>query len=91
MPTDAAAIERGRDLFASRLCAECHGADGEGHIFIDDDGLRAYGARISSGPGSVTAGYTVADWVRPEGHARLPAHAAATTGRRSLTRSVTPL
>jgi mono/diheme cytochrome c family protein len=29
-PADARALERGRCLFASRGCTECHGADGAG-------------------------------------------------------------
>jgi mono/diheme cytochrome c family protein len=29
-PADTQALERGRSLFASRGCTECHGADGAG-------------------------------------------------------------
>ena len=36
IPSDAAAIERGRYLYASRGCADCHGANGAGRAFIDN-------------------------------------------------------
>lgn len=63
--TDTAALERGRYLYASRGCVDCHGANGGGRTFIDDpNGLRVTGPHISPGPGSVTAGYRPEDWVR---------------------------
>jgi mono/diheme cytochrome c family protein len=62
---DAAALERGRYLFASRGCVDCHGARAGGATFVDDGkGLRIAGPNISPGPGSVVAGYTPADWER---------------------------
>lgn len=62
---DAAARERGAYLFASRGCAECHGADGTGRMFVDDPGgMKIKGPAIHSGAGSVTAGYTPQDWDR---------------------------
>jgi cytochrome c553 len=66
---DAAAIERGRYLFASRGCVDCHGAHGGGALFLDDGkGMRIAGPHISPGPGSVVAGYTAADWERTIRH-----------------------
>ncbi|MDM0081291.1 cytochrome c [Variovorax sp. J31P179] len=66
---DAAAIERGRYLFASRGCVDCHGAQGGGKVFLDDGkGMRIAGPNISPGPGSVVAGYTPADWERSIRH-----------------------
>ncbi|MDM0121575.1 c-type cytochrome [Variovorax arabinosiphilus] len=63
--TDTVALERGRYLYASRGCVDCHGANGGGRTFIDDpNGLRVAGPHISPGPGSVTAGYRPEDWVR---------------------------
>ena len=51
---DAAAVERGRYLFASRGCVDCHGAQGNGRTFLDDGkGMRIAGPNISPGPGSV--------------------------------------
>lgn len=70
---DAAALERGRYLYASRGCADCHGRDGAGRVFIDDGGsLYARGPNISGGAGSVVAHYTPADWVRAIRHGVAP-------------------
>jgi mono/diheme cytochrome c family protein len=66
---DASAIERGRYLFASRGCVDCHGAKAGGAMFVDDGkGLRIAGPNISPGPGSVVAGFTPADWERAIRH-----------------------
>ncbi|RZL85834.1 MAG: cytochrome c [Variovorax sp.] len=66
---DAAALERGRYLFASRGCVDCHGAKGSGNMFVDDGkGMRIAGPNISPGPGSVVVGYTAEDWVRAIRH-----------------------
>src|SRR4051812_2672545 len=35
VPTDVAAIERGRHIVTTRACADCHGADFAGHKVID--------------------------------------------------------
>lgn len=72
LPTEAAAIERGRYLFNSRGCAECHGADGGGHKAIDGGGLLVVAPHISPGPGSLTAAYAVEDWVRAIRHGVKP-------------------
>jgi mono/diheme cytochrome c family protein len=66
---DAAAVERGRYLFASRGCVDCHGAQGNGRTFVDDGkGLRIAGPNISPGEGSVVKGYQPVDWVRAIRH-----------------------
>jgi mono/diheme cytochrome c family protein len=70
VPADATSIERGRYLFASRGCAECHGADGAGRRFVDEAGVRLAGPAIARG--SVTQGYQVADWVRAIRHGVKP-------------------
>ena len=45
---DTAALERGRYLYASRGCVDCHGADGGGRLFIDaPNGLRVAGPQIA--------------------------------------------
>lgn len=64
LPGDAQARGRGCYLYASRGCADCHGADGGGRRFIDNGAFRATGPHISPGHGSVTTGYSAADWVR---------------------------
>jgi cytochrome c553 len=35
VPTDPAALDRGRHLFTELGCSECHGAQGEGHVVFD--------------------------------------------------------
>jgi mono/diheme cytochrome c family protein len=72
VPGDAAAIERGRYLYVSRGCADCHGANGGGRRFVDEAVLRASGPHISPGPGSVTAAYRPEDWVRTIRHGVKP-------------------
>lgn len=74
LPTDAASIERGRYLYQSRGCTDCHGRDGAGRVFIDDQGigLRLAGPNISPGPGSVVAKYQGADWERTLRHGVKP-------------------
>jgi mono/diheme cytochrome c family protein len=73
LPEDAAAIARGRYLYLSRGCVECHGADGAGRQFIkDDNGLAIKAPNISPGPGNVVAAYTPQDWVRTLRHGVKP-------------------
>ena len=71
--TDAAALERGKYLYESRGCMECHGADGAGHDVVDDPGgMHVRSPNISPGPGSVVSRYTEADWVRAIRHGVSP-------------------
>lgn len=70
---DAAAVERGKYLYASRGCVDCHGANGAGQLFLDKDGLRIKGPNISPGPGNVVAAYKPDDWVRTIRHGVDPA------------------
>lgn len=70
LPTDAAALARGRYLFNSRGCAECHGADGGGHKVIDGGGMLVIAPNLT--PTGVTAGYRVEDWVRAIRHGLKP-------------------
>jgi mono/diheme cytochrome c family protein len=72
LPTEAVAIERGRYLFNSRGCAECHGADGAGRKVIDSGGLLVVAPHVSPGPGSATAAYRTEDWVRAIRHGVKP-------------------
>jgi mono/diheme cytochrome c family protein len=61
--SDETALARGKYLFASRGCGDCHGANGAGRVFIDDTagGFRVRSPNITPGG---TAGYTDADWVK---------------------------
>lgn len=69
--TEASAIQRGKYLFESRGCAECHGANGGGREFVNDGkGVRLVGANIS--PAGVTASYKPEDWVRTIRHGVKP-------------------
>ena len=71
---DAATLERGRYLYLSRGCADCHGAQAEGRVFLDDprSGLRLAGPNISPGPDSPTARYRAEDWERALRHGVKP-------------------
>lgn len=72
--SDAAALERGKYLFASRGCVDCHGANGGGRVFVDNGSdLRIKGPNITSGPGGVVAAYRMEDWVRAIRHGVAPA------------------
>lgn len=70
---DAPTLVRGKYLFNSRGCAECHGSNGAGREFINDGhGLRLKGPNISPGQGSVVARYTPEDWERTVRHGVKP-------------------
>jgi len=71
--SDAASIERGRYLFKSRNCAECHGADGAGKDVINDGkGLRIHAPDITPAAGSPVARYSALDWTRTIRHGVKP-------------------
>ncbi|MES2842178.1 MAG: c-type cytochrome [Pseudomonadota bacterium] len=65
---DAAAVERGKYLFASRGCVDCHGSAGTGRTFVEDGGLVIAGPNITTGPGGVVSAYQPVDWVRAIRH-----------------------
>lgn len=67
---DTQSLERGRYLFESRGCADCHGANGAGHLFIDEGSLKVAGPNITSD--GVTARYQPADWERTIRHGVKP-------------------
>ncbi|RQO82188.1 c-type cytochrome [Acidovorax sp. FJL06] len=59
--TDAQTIERGRYLYASRGCTDCHGAQGTGREFVNDGkGTRLAGPNIT--PAGAVARYQPEDW-----------------------------
>ncbi len=69
--SDAQALERGRYLFQSRGCVDCHGANGGGRDFVNDGkGTRISGPNIT--PAGVVAPYQPADWVRTIRHGVKP-------------------
>ncbi|MDM4765662.1 cytochrome c [Pelomonas sp. SE-A7] len=59
---DSTDLDRGRYLFETRGCAECHGANGGGKAFVDTPEMRVKGPDISAG-GAVKA-YANEDWDR---------------------------
>ncbi|MEO8655738.1 MAG: cytochrome c, partial [Ramlibacter sp.] len=69
--TDAQSLQRGKYLFESRGCAECHGVNGAGRQFVNDGkGVRLAGPNITAG--GVTARYQPEDWVRTIRHGVKP-------------------
>lgn len=71
--SDAAAVERGRYVYMSRGCTECHGVDGAGRDVVNDGkGLHVRAPNITPGAGSVVAGYGADDWVRTIRHGVKP-------------------
>ena len=73
IPTDAAAIERGRRVAAIRLCTDCHAANLAGRIFLDNPVIGLIAAKnLTSGKGGVGSELTDADWVRAIRHGVRP-------------------
>ncbi|TFW29602.1 c-type cytochrome [Massilia horti] len=70
--SDAQHIERGRYLFNTRGCAECHGANGAGKTVMKDGGMLVVAPNITTGANSVTTGYKTVDWVRTLRHGVKP-------------------
>ena len=65
---DAAAVERGRYLYGSRGCMDCHGANGGGATVVDDGkGLKLAGPNLTVGNPRM-ASYQPVDWVRSIRH-----------------------
>ena len=71
---DATTLARGKYLYESRGCADCHGTNAGGHLFLDEsNGLRVAGPNITSG--GIGTSYKPEDWertirhgVKPSGH-----------------------
>jgi mono/diheme cytochrome c family protein len=70
--TDPQSIERGRYLYRSRGCMDCHDEDGGGKVVIDDGGLLVKAPGITRAPGSVVAAYSDLDWTRTIRHGVKP-------------------
>lgn len=70
IPTDAAAIAWGEHLAQAVIpCAECHGQNLEGTVFIDEAPIGYIAApNLTAGAGGVGATYTDADWEKAIRH-----------------------
>ncbi|HUQ28466.1 MAG TPA: c-type cytochrome [Usitatibacter sp.] len=70
---DRKALAQGKYLFETRGCAECHGADGRGVVFVDSPGgLHVKSPNITTGAGGVVSDYNEGDWVRAIRHGIAP-------------------
>ncbi|HEX3142236.1 MAG TPA: c-type cytochrome [Rhizobacter sp.] len=70
---DAPTIERGRYLYLSRGCTECHGVNGAGQDVVNDGkGMHIRAPNLTPGRGSVVANYEASDWVRTLRHGVKP-------------------
>jgi mono/diheme cytochrome c family protein len=70
--SEAAAVERGRYLYASRGCSTCHGTKGTGDDVVNDpDGMLLHPPNITPGAEAV-ARYAEVDWVRTIRHGVKP-------------------
>ncbi|MEJ6024102.1 cytochrome c [Ramlibacter sp. PS4R-6] len=67
---DQQSLARGKYLFESRGCVDCHGANGGGRVFVEKDDLKIAGPNITAG--GATAAYQPADWERSIRHGVRP-------------------
>ncbi|OON61096.1 cytochrome C [Massilia sp. KIM] len=67
-----ATLDRGRYLFNSRGCADCHGARGAGRTIIDGDGMLVVAPNITGGANGVVKDYDAGDWLRVLRHGVKP-------------------
>ncbi|SHH16214.1 cytochrome c [Massilia sp. CF038] len=65
-------LQQGRYLFATRGCADCHGASGAGQEVIRSGRMLVASPNITSGASSATAAYRERDWVRTLRHGVKP-------------------
>ncbi|HEY0062409.1 MAG TPA: cytochrome c [Telluria sp.] len=65
-------VQQGHYLFATRGCADCHGANGAGQEVIRSGAMLVASPNITAGVNSVTAAYQERDWVRTLRHGIKP-------------------
>ncbi|MVM30311.1 c-type cytochrome [Spirosoma sp. HMF4905] len=64
IPTDSAALLRGRHLTEIKGCTDCHGSNLAGKIMMNDAPLgRLVSRNLTKGKGGLPADYSTADWV----------------------------
>lgn len=71
LPESPAALDRGKYLFLTRGCTECHGSNGGGRLFVNDGSMKLAGPNITPG-GAVVERYRTDDWVRTIRHGVKP-------------------
>lgn len=70
---DTASLDRGRYLYLSRGCTECHGVDGGGKdVANDGKGLLIHAPNITPAAAGVVGRYTDQDWTRTIRHGVKP-------------------
>jgi mono/diheme cytochrome c family protein len=73
IPTDPDAVMRGQQVSATWDCAECHGKDLSGKLFVDAPIIGTFSApNLTSGEGGIGSSYTDIDWVRAIRHGVKP-------------------
>lgn len=65
-------LEQGRYLYATRGCADCHGANGAGRDVIRSGAMLIVSPNITAGANSATKNYRPIDWVRTLRHGVKP-------------------
>lgn len=69
IPTDAAALARGKHIAQSRGCVDCHGADLGGAKVVESGAMGVwYGPNLTSGKGGRAGTFSNDDWVRAIRH-----------------------
>ena len=68
----SARLEQGRYLYATRGCADCHGANGAGKELMRSGAMVVDSPNITGGANSATTAYVGADWVRTMRHGVKP-------------------
>lgn len=73
VPTEAAAVARGKHLAETRGCVDCHGADLAGATVFDNPAMgRVDGSNLTRGAGGLPAGWSDVDFVRAIRHGVQP-------------------
>jgi mono/diheme cytochrome c family protein len=70
IPSGDTVLARGKYLYESRGCTDCHARDGAGRTFIDDGTLLVRGPNVTLG--GPTGSYSAVDWVRSIRHGVAP-------------------
>jgi hypothetical protein len=79
IPTDAAALARGRHIATLWACTRCHGEDLSGRVITHDPVMGAVpilgtipASNLTSGKGGIATSYADTDWVRAIRHGVMP-------------------